>query len=92
MILRADFIIASGATHSVRDMVETAAELLDLDWRSAVVENPKILQRDPLSLCGDISRLRQATGWEPRTTFAEMVRVLVKAAQAELLAVRNSVK
>lgn len=88
----ANFIVASGVTHSVRDIVDTAAELLDLDWRSAVIENPGIVQRDPLPLCGDVTRLRQATGWEPRTTFAEMVRILVEAAEAELLAIGNSLK
>jgi len=86
----ANFIVASGGTHSVRDIVEAAAELLDLDWRSAVIEKPEILQRDPLPLCGDVTRLRQATGWEPRTTFVEMVRILVEAAQAKLLAIGNS--
>jgi len=88
----ANFIIASGVSHSVRDIVETAAGLLDLDWKSAVIENPGILQRDPLPLCGDAARLRQATGWEPRTTFVEMVRILVEAAQAELLVIGNSLK
>jgi GDPmannose 4,6-dehydratase len=81
-----NFIIASGVTHSVRDIVEIAAELLDLDWKSVVIEDPRVLQRDPLPLCGDITRLREASGWEPRTTFVEMIRILVEAAQAELLA------
>jgi GDPmannose 4,6-dehydratase len=80
-----DFIIASGATHSVREMVETAAKYLGLDCKSLVIENASILQRDPLPLCGDPSHLHETTGWKPRVSFHEMVRILVEAAQAEIL-------
>jgi GDPmannose 4,6-dehydratase len=80
-----DFIIASGTTHSVGEMIETAAKILGLEWKSVVVESASILQRDPLPLCGDSAYLRQTTGWKPRVSFHEMVRILVVAAQAELL-------
>ena len=79
-----DFIIASGATHSVREMIEAAAKYLGLDWKSIVVESASILQRDPLPLCGDSTYLRQTTGWKPRVGFHEMVRILVEAAQTEI--------
>jgi hypothetical protein len=66
-------------------MIETAAKYLELDWKSIVVESTPILQRDPLPLCGDCTYLRQTIGWKPRVGFHEMVRILVEAAQTEIL-------
>ena len=80
-----DFIIASGVTHSVREMIEAAAKHLGLDCEGIALENTSILQREPLPLCGDPTYLQQTTGWEPRVSFDEMVRILVEAAQAEIL-------
>jgi GDPmannose 4,6-dehydratase len=80
-----NFIIATGVTHSVFEMVETAAKYLGVDCKSAIVENATILQRNPLPLCGDATHLRQTTGWEPRVSFHDMVRILVEAAQAKIL-------
>jgi GDPmannose 4,6-dehydratase len=75
-----DFIVATGRTHSVREMVEVAADVLGLPWRTAVVENPSLLQRPTLPLCGDASRLRAVTGWTPTRSFDEMVRLMTNAA------------
>ena len=87
-----DFIIASGTTHSVREMIETAAKHLGLNWKSIVVECTPILQRDPLSLCGDSTYLRETTGWKPSVGFHEMVRILVEAAQTEILHNKHDLK
>ncbi len=78
--LSGNFVIASGVTHSVRELVEVAAESLELDWKEVVVENTAILQRDPVCLCGDSSKLKNATGWQPRVGFREMITLLVGAA------------
>jgi GDPmannose 4,6-dehydratase len=75
-----DFVVASGKIHAVREMIEIAAEYLDLQWQGCVVENGQILQRNPQDLCGDASRLRRVTGWQPRTSFREMVQTMVKSA------------
>lgn len=75
-----DFVIASGETHSVREMIEVAAEYFDVPWTSSIVENANILQRDTQDLCGDSSRLRQVTGWRPSTSFRDMVKIMVEAA------------
>jgi GDPmannose 4,6-dehydratase len=75
-----DFVVASGKTHTVREMIEAAAECLDLQWESHVVEDAQILQRSPQELCGDFSRLRQVTGWQPHTSFRDMVQIMVKSA------------
>jgi GDPmannose 4,6-dehydratase len=75
-----DFIVASGKTHTVREMIEIAADCLGLSWQTVVVENPSLLQRPTLPLCGDASRLRAATGWSPQHSFEDMVRRMTSAA------------
>jgi GDPmannose 4,6-dehydratase len=81
-----EFIVATGIMHSVQDLVEAAAQCLALNWRDVIVETPKILQRDPLPLCGNSSRLQAMTGWRPSIGFNEMVRILVEAAQSTVRA------
>jgi GDPmannose 4,6-dehydratase len=73
-----DFIVASGECHSVRELVELAFGMLDLDWRKHVEEN-RTLTRQPLRRVGDASKLTRATGWRPTTLFPQMVRALVEA-------------
>jgi GDPmannose 4,6-dehydratase len=84
MILEAphadDFVIATGKTHTVREMIEIAADFLGFSWQTAVIENPSLLQRPTLPLCGDASRLRAATGWSPTHAFEDMVRLMIGAA------------
>ncbi|RCS29034.1 NAD-dependent epimerase/dehydratase family protein [Rhodanobacter denitrificans] len=86
MILEArkpqDFVVASGRTYSVRDLVETAAQCLGIDWQGHVVETSSILQRHAQELCGDTTRLREATGWCPSVDFRGMVAILVDGALA----------
>lgn len=77
-----NFVIASGETHSVREMITIAADHLGLSWEGRVVETARILRRGPQELCGDSSRLRQVTGWKPSINFQDMTRILVEAAQA----------
>lgn len=74
-----DFVVATGETHSVGELVEIAAQHLRLDWRKVVSETSGLLQRGTQGLCGDASRLRAATGWAPGMAFPDMVRLLVDA-------------
>lgn len=77
----ADFVIASGRLRTVRDFVEAAFSAVDLSWKPYVVEEPSLLRGvdRALPLCGDPTRLRKATGWQPCIDFAEMVRRMVAA-------------
>ena len=75
-----NFVIASGATHSVREMVTIAADYLGVRWQGRVVETAQLLRRDPQQLCGDATRLRSMTGWAPSVDFPQLVRILVDAA------------
>lgn len=79
-----DFVVATGVLHSVRDLVEAAAEHIGLDWRSVVVEAGGILNRRAQGLCGDSSRLREMTGWAPTVSFDEMIGCLIDAELARV--------
>jgi GDPmannose 4,6-dehydratase len=75
-----DFVVSSGAVHSVRELVETAFGFLGLDWTAHVEESPNIT-RKPRScvLQGNSARLESRTGWRPSTSFREMIREMVEA-------------
>ena len=76
----ADYVIGTGATHSVRDLVEVAFSHVDLDWREHVVEDPAFLRPAEVDhLCADASKARQELGWEPAVGFEEMIRHMVDA-------------
>jgi len=75
-----DYIIATGETHSVRDVCERAFGHIGLDYRDFVVQTPEY-RRPPESgqLVGNPEKARRLLGWEPRVTFPELVRMMVEA-------------
>jgi GDPmannose 4,6-dehydratase len=75
-----DFVVASGELHSIREMIEIAADHLGLRWQQHIVQRPGLLKRSSQQLCGDASHLRGTTGWKPSRTFREVVIELVQAA------------
>jgi GDPmannose 4,6-dehydratase len=77
-----DFVIASGRTHSVRELVRAAATYLGLSWEKYVFETSGILRRNPQELCGDSSLLREVTGWTPSIDFDTMIKILVDTSRA----------
>ena len=78
-----DFVVATGVTHSVRDLVDIAATHLGIDAGNVVVETGGLLKRGTQGLCGNTARLHAATGWAPSVDFRCMVRILVDAALME---------
>lgn len=75
-----DFVIATGETHSVQEFVEAAFGRLGLDWRRHVVTDPSYLRPTEVDLLvGDPSRAKQLLGWEARTHFEDLVRIMVDA-------------
>jgi GDPmannose 4,6-dehydratase len=74
-----DYVIATGEAHSVRELVERAFELVGLDWRDYVkVEKRFFRPLDVPCLVGDYSKARKRLGWEPRTKFSELVKIMVE--------------
>jgi GDPmannose 4,6-dehydratase len=75
-----DFVVATGVTHSVKELLEIAFSHLGLDWQKYVEIDPALLrptEEDPLS--GDASKANKILGWKPTVTFHDMVRMMVDA-------------
>jgi GDPmannose 4,6-dehydratase len=77
-----DYVIATGETHSVREFVELAFAAAGIDDWERYVEsnNPKFNRPAEVDyLIGDYSKAKQNLGWEPKTTFKELVEMMVKS-------------
>jgi GDPmannose 4,6-dehydratase len=75
-----DFVIATGEAHSVRELVQVAFEQVGLDPNGHVRMDPRFLRPAEVEhLVGDYSKAREKLGWEPRTSFEEMIRLMVDA-------------
>jgi GDPmannose 4,6-dehydratase len=81
-----DYVIATGEAHSVRELVDIAFDHVRLDPGDHVRIDPKYLRPAEVEhLVGDASKAREKLGWEPRTSFNELVELMVDA-DLELLA------
>jgi GDPmannose 4,6-dehydratase len=75
-----DFVIGTGEDHSVRELVRIAFDHVGLDPADHVVQDPELLRPAEVDeLIADSSRAREELGWEPRTSFEELVRLMVDA-------------
>jgi GDPmannose 4,6-dehydratase len=75
-----DYVLATGETHSVRDLVQAAFDAVGLDWRQHVRQDrDQFRPADVEDLQGDPTHAREALGWEPTWKFADIVRYLVAA-------------
>jgi len=80
-----DFVISSGMTHSVRELCELAFGHVGLDFQDHVVQDERYFRPAEVDLLvGDASKAREVLGWEPRTSFPDLVRMMVDA-DVELL-------
>jgi GDPmannose 4,6-dehydratase len=75
-----DFVVATGETHSVREFCELAFGEVDLDYRDYVVQDERYMRPAEVDLLiGDPSKARNVLGWQPKTSFPELVRTMVQA-------------
>jgi GDPmannose 4,6-dehydratase len=75
-----DFVVATGVTHTVQKLVETAFAAVDLDWRPYVVQDPRFMRPAEVDLLvGDPARVNTELGWEPEVDFDQLVRMMVDA-------------
>jgi GDPmannose 4,6-dehydratase len=82
-----DYVLATGETHSVRELCELAFGYLGLDWQEYVVVDPKYYRPAEVDLLvGDASKARRVLGWEPCVRFDQLVRMMV---DADLQALQN---
>lgn len=73
-----DFVIATGVTHSVKQLLEIAFSHVGLDWEKHVEIDPVLVrpaEEDPLS--GDAGKANKILGWKPTVTFEKLVRMMV---------------
>lgn len=80
-----EFIVATGDTHSVRDLCEVVFSKLDMNYEDYVVQNPKYMRPEELKyLKGDSSKARKLLGWKPDYTFESMLEEMIERWQQEL--------
>ena len=73
-----DFIVATGVTHSIRQMCEYVFSQLDLDYKDYVVQNPKFMRPEELPyLKGDSTKIRKTLGWKPKYTFEMLMDEMI---------------
>jgi GDPmannose 4,6-dehydratase len=76
----ADFVVATGDTHSVEEFLDVAFGHVDLDWHDYVVQDERFMRPAEVDLLvGDPSKAGRDLGWEPQVTFKELVRMMVDA-------------
>jgi GDPmannose 4,6-dehydratase len=75
-----DYVIATGQTHSVRELVEIAFAAADLDWKQHVMIDPKLLRPAEVEMLqGDYAKARRELGWKPTVSFRDLIEMMVKA-------------
>jgi len=75
-----DYVVATGKTHSVRELLEVAFAAAGLDWQSHVEIDPKLIRPAEVDyLCGDATKVRQRLGWEPTVGFQQLIEMMVAA-------------
>jgi GDPmannose 4,6-dehydratase len=73
-----DYVIATGVTHSIKELCQIAFDYLDLDYTKYVqVTNTGSRAPDSLQLAGDASKARANLGWEPTIDFKQMIHLMV---------------
>jgi GDPmannose 4,6-dehydratase len=81
-----DYVVATGVSHSVEELVERAFAAVGLDWREHVRSDTSLYRgaAELHDLVGDASKARTVLGWEPEVSFEELVRLLVDADRQRL--------
>jgi len=75
-----DYVVATGETHSVREFLEAAFNHAGLKWEKFVVHDARYLRPTEVDLLvGDYRKAADKLGWRPKTTFKELVKLMVEA-------------
>ena len=80
-----DYVVATNETHSVKEFLQVAFDHVGLDWKKYVEIDPRYYRPAEVDLLiGDYSKAKQKLGWEPKTKFVELTKLMVDA-DVELL-------
>jgi GDPmannose 4,6-dehydratase len=75
-----DYVIATGETHTVQELVEAAFRCVGLDGRKYVIQDPSLVRPAEVDLLiGDASKAKRKLGWQPKVGFHELVERMVRA-------------
>jgi GDPmannose 4,6-dehydratase len=75
-----DYVIATGETHSIREFLDAVFESLDLDWNDYVEIDPMYFRPSEVDvLLGDASKAKEKLGWQPKTTFSDLAKLMTVA-------------
>jgi GDPmannose 4,6-dehydratase len=73
-----DFVIATGQTHTIRELLDIAFSYLGLDWTRYVELDPKLVRPAEVEkLCGDSAKAHRVLGWRPQVDFRQLVQMMV---------------
>ena len=80
-----DFVIATGESHSVRELLDVAFGTLGLDWKPYVEIDPRYFRPTEVDhLHGDASKARAKLGWKPKVTFKQLIEMMVRADEEDV--------
>ncbi len=75
-----DYVVATGETHSIQELIEVAFGHVGLNWRDYVVSDPRFFRPAEVDLLiGDATKARIKLGWEPKVGFEQLVKMMVDA-------------
>jgi GDPmannose 4,6-dehydratase len=80
-----DYVVATGESYSVRDVLDLAFGTVGLDWKPYVQIDPRYLRPTEVDhLRGDASKARRKLGWKPRVSFQELIKMMVRADEEDV--------
>jgi len=80
-----DFVVGTGETHTIRDLCEEAFSYVGLDYKKYIYVDPRFIRPTETGpLVADYSKAKKVLGWKPKTSFKELVQMLVDANLARL--------
>ena len=73
------FVICNGVPHKVKDVAKLAFELIGKDWKKHVIIDKKLFRPlDVEFLCGDCKKAKKQLGWNPKTSFEKLIKLMVE--------------
>jgi GDPmannose 4,6-dehydratase len=85
-----DYVVATGRTHTVQYLCETAFNCVDLNWKDYTVQDERFMRPAEVDLLiGDPAKAKDKLGWEPTVSFEKLIEMMVKADYDSLKAEHN---
>jgi GDPmannose 4,6-dehydratase len=82
-----DYVVATGESHSVREVLDVAFSALGLDWKPYVHIDPRYFRPTEVDhLLGDAAKARRKLGWQPKVKFEELITMMVRADEEDVRA------